>query len=88
MSMSTRNGPLVAAFPVTDEDDVMLVTDGGQLIRMPVNDIRIAGRMTQGVTMLRTAEGERVVGVAHLADAGDDAPDGTDEETDGNSDSA
>jgi len=88
MSMSTRNGPLVAAFPVTDEDDVMLVTDGGQLIRMPVNDIRIAGRMTQGVTMLRTAEGERVVGVAHLADAGDDAPDGTDEEADGNSDSA
>jgi len=88
MSMSTRNGPLVAAFPVTDEDEVMLVTDGGQLIRMPVNDIRIAGRMTQGVTMLRTAEGERVVGVAHLADAGDDAPDGTDEEADGNSDSA
>ncbi|MFZ5929726.1 MAG: DNA gyrase subunit A [Pseudomonadota bacterium] len=88
MSMSTRNGPLVAAFPVTDEDDVMLVTDGGQLIRMPVNDIRIAGRMTQGVTMLRTAEGERVVGVAHLADTGDDAPDGTDEEADGNSDSA
>jgi len=88
MSMSTRNGPLVAAFPVTDEDDVMLVTDGGQLIRMPVNDVRIAGRMTQGVTMLRTAEGERVVGVAHLADAGDDAPDGTDEDTDGNSDSA
>jgi DNA gyrase subunit A len=88
MSMSTRNGPLVAAFPVTDEDDVMLVTDGGQLIRMPVNDIRIAGRMTQGVTMLRTAEGERVVGVAHLADTGDDTPDGTDEEADGNSDSA
>ncbi len=85
MSMSTRNGPLVAAFPVTDEDEVMLVTDGGQLIRMPVNDIRIAGRMTQGVTMLRTAEGERVVGVAHLADAGDD---GADEEADGNSDSA
>ena len=88
MSMSTRNGPLVAAFPVTDEDDVMLVTDGGQLIRMPVNDIRIAGRMTQGVTMLRTAEGERVVGVAHLADAGEETSDGTDEDIDGNSDSA
>ncbi len=85
MSVSARNGPLVAAFPVTDDDEVMLVTDAGQLIRMPVHDIRIAGRMTQGVTMLRTAEGERVVGVAHLPDAGEE---GADEEADGNSDSA
>lgn len=88
MSMSVRNGPLVAAFPVTDDDEVMLVTDGGQLIRLPVNDIRIAGRMTQGVTMLRTAEGERVVGVAHLVDTGDEALNGDEEAEDGNNDSA
>ena len=79
MSMSARNGPLVAAFPVTDEDEVMLVTDGGQLIRLPVNDIRIGGRMTQGVTLLRTALGERVVGVAHLADDGEEVPDAGEE---------
>ncbi|HEX4890443.1 MAG TPA: DNA gyrase subunit A [Alphaproteobacteria bacterium] len=88
MSMSSRNGPLVAAFPVTDEDEVMLVTDGGQLIRLPVNDIRIVGRLTQGVTLLRTAQGERVVGVAHLADAGDDAQNPADDEPGGNSDGA
>ena len=75
MSMSTRNGPLVAAFPVTEEDEVMLVTDGGQLIRLQVSEIRVGSRMTQGVTLLRTAERERVVGVAHLADGGEDLQD-------------
>ncbi|MFZ5914830.1 MAG: DNA gyrase subunit A [Pseudomonadota bacterium] len=80
MSVSPRNGPLVAAFPVTEEDEVMLVTDGGQLIRLPVEGIRVAGRMTQGVTLLRTAEEERVVGVAHLEDAGEDSANGADGE--------
>jgi len=83
MAVSPRNGPIVAAFPVTQEDQVMLVTDGGQLIRMPVADIRVAGRMTQGVTLLRTAEGERVVGAAHLPDVGDDAPETPEEDADG-----
>jgi len=46
----------------------MLVTDGGQLIRCPVHDIRIAGRKTQGVVLFKVAEGERVVSVAHLAE--------------------
>ena len=75
---SKRNGPLVAAFPVEENDHVMIVSNGGQLIRMPVHDIRIAGRNTQGVTLFRTAEGERVVSVTRLDDASesDDNGDG------------
>ncbi|MFQ5958883.1 MAG: DNA gyrase C-terminal beta-propeller domain-containing protein, partial [Alphaproteobacteria bacterium] len=72
---SDRNGQVVAAFPVADNDQIMLVTDGGQLIRCPVDDIRIAGRKTQGVTLFRVAEDERVVSVAWLADEGDDGGD-------------
>lgn len=54
----------------------MLVTDGGQLIRTPVDGIRIAGRNTQGVTIFRTAEGENVVSVERIGDIGE----GEDEE--------
>ncbi len=66
---SKRNGPVVAAFPVADDDQVMLVTDGGQVIRIPVDDIRIAGRNTQGVRLFNIAEGEQVVSVARLLGA-------------------
>ena len=59
---------VVAAFPVRDSDHIMLVTDGGQVIRCPVNDVRIAGRRTRGVTLFRVAEDERVVSVTRLAD--------------------
>ena len=69
---SARNGPVVASFPVTSADEIMLVTHDGQIIRMPVHDIRIAGRNTQGVILFRTDEGERVVSVARLDDVGDD----------------
>ncbi len=75
---SERNGDVVASFPVADGDHIMLVTDGGQLIRCPVNDIRIAGRKTQGVTLFRVAEGERVVSVARLAEDGNDEGDDDD----------
>ena len=66
---SKRNGPVVAAFPVADDDQVMLVTDRGQVIRIPVDNIRIAGRNTQGVTLFDVAEDEHVVAVARLAGA-------------------
>ncbi len=66
IDVSARNGAVVASFPVTDGDQIMMVTDGGQLIRIPVGDIRIAGRSTQGVTLFKTAEGERVVSVTRL----------------------
>ncbi len=66
MEMSERNGRIVATFPAKDGSDVMLVTDGGQIIRMPVADIRVAGRKTQGVTLFRIGEDERVVSVASM----------------------
>ncbi len=66
IDVSQRNGSVVASFPVKDADQIMMVSDGGQLIRIPVGDIRIAGRSTQGVTLFKTAEGERVVSVTRL----------------------
>jgi DNA gyrase subunit A len=64
-----RNGDVVASFPVRDSDQLMLVSDGGQLIRMPVHDIRIAARKTQGVTLFRMGEDEQVVSATRLDDA-------------------
>jgi DNA gyrase subunit A len=66
---SARNGPVVAAFPVADDDQVMLVTNKGKVIRIPVDGIRIAGRNTQGVTLFSVDEDEHVVSVARLAGA-------------------
>jgi len=63
---------LVAGFPVVERDQIMLVTDGGQLIRCPVHDVRIAGRATRGVTLFRVSEGERVVSVIRLGEVGGD----------------
>jgi DNA gyrase subunit A len=68
---SKRNGEIVASFPVRGSDQIMLVTDAGQLIRCPVDDVRIAGRKTQGVVIFRVDEDETVVSVAHLPDLGD-----------------
>jgi DNA gyrase subunit A len=58
----------VASFPIDESDQIMLVTDGGQLIRTPVNDIRIAGRNTQGVTIFKTRPDETVVSVKRIED--------------------
>ena len=65
-----KNGDneVVATFPVAEEDEIMLVTDGGQLIRCPVEDIRKVGRDARGVTIFRLGDGERVVSVARHAD--------------------
>jgi DNA gyrase subunit A len=73
MSVNDRNGKLVASFPVEESDQIMLVTDKGQLIRCPVEGIRIAGRSTQGVIVFDTAEDEHVVSVEHI---GEDAENG------------
>ena len=70
--VNDRNGPVVASFPVEDNDQIMLVTNGGQLIRTPVHDIRAAGRNTQGVTVFRTRDEEEVVSVGRIEDIGDD----------------
>ncbi|WP_407695490.1 DNA gyrase subunit A [Siculibacillus lacustris] len=74
MSTGPRNGRLVASFPVEPADQIMLVTDGGQLIRCPVEGIRIAGRSTQGVIVFDTAEAERVVSVERIRE--DDSDEG------------
>jgi DNA gyrase subunit A len=68
MSVNNRNGKLVASFPVEESDQIMLVTDKGQLIRCPVADIRIAGRSTQGVIVFDTADDEHVVSVEHIGE--------------------
>ncbi len=70
-----RNGYAVCCFPVTETDEVMVVTDGGRIIRCPVNDIRVAGRDTQGVRVLRLRSGEKVVSVTRLQGSKDDHTD-------------
>jgi DNA gyrase subunit A len=76
MVVNDRNGKLIASFPVDDRDQIMLVTDGGQVIRVPVdagpgNRIRIAGRSTQGVTVFNTNASEKVVSVERIGDDGE-----------------
>ncbi|MEC9347781.1 MAG: DNA gyrase subunit A [Pseudomonadota bacterium] len=66
---SERNGSVVASGPVEDSDQMMLVTNGGKLIRIRVDGIRVAGRNTQGVTLLDVGEDEAVVSVSRLSDA-------------------
>ena len=61
-------GKIVASFPVEEADQIMLVTNGGKLIRTPVAGIRIAGRSTQGVIVFDTAEDEKVVSVERLSE--------------------
>jgi DNA gyrase subunit A len=68
IAVTARNGRVVASFPVEEADQIMLVTNRGQLIRCPVDGIRIAGRGTQGVIVFDTAEGERVVSVERLSE--------------------
>jgi DNA gyrase subunit A len=84
MAVNARNGQLVGSFPVENEDQIMLVTNAGQLIRVPVDGIRIVGRGSQGVTVFSMKGSERVVSVEHIegedAEAGDvDLPDGDEE---------
>ncbi|MFZ1990779.1 MAG: DNA gyrase subunit A [Alphaproteobacteria bacterium] len=68
ITTSERNGDVVAGFPVEDTDQIMLVTNQGQTIRVPVDGIRVAGRNTQGVTLFRTNPDEHVVGVERVAE--------------------
>jgi DNA gyrase subunit A len=61
---------LAAAFPIEEGDELLLVTSGGQMIRTPIDQVRIVGRSSQGVTIFRTADGEKVVSVERLPDSG------------------
>jgi DNA gyrase subunit A len=89
MEVNDRNGPIVATFPIGSRDEIMLVSDGGQVIRTGVDEVRIAGRRTQGVTLFKVAPEEKVVSVARIAedsgngdDSGNNDADGPDEEAD------
>jgi DNA gyrase subunit A len=75
---SERNGAVVAATLVGEQDEIMLITDAGTLVRTRVEEIRVLGRNTQGVTVIRLTGDEKVVGVdciPYLPDEGE-APDG------------
>ncbi len=70
---SERNGALVRALQVTDENDIMLISDGGTLVRTGTDEISVLGRNTQGVTLIRLAEEESLVGMARIeAENGDE----------------
>jgi len=64
---SDRNGKVAASYHIEDNDQLLLITESGQIIRCPVHDIRIAGRNTQGVTIFKTSKGEKVVSAARIA---------------------
>ncbi len=83
-SKTNEIGELVAAFPVEDKDQLMLVSDGGQLIRVPVDGIRIASRATKGVTIFSTAKDEKVVSVERISEPeGEDDVEAVDVEVEG-----
>ncbi|MEO1281744.1 MAG: DNA gyrase subunit A [Pseudomonadota bacterium] len=79
MVVNDRNGKLAASFPLGEQDQIMLVTNAGKLIRCPVGDIRIAGRNTQGVRIFRTDQDEQVVSVERIRDVDDDETDEADD---------
>lgn len=70
--LTKRGGRLAASFPVDEGDQILLVTDQGQLIRTPVTQVRMVGRNTSGVIIFRTGADEHVVSVDRLADNGED----------------
>ncbi len=82
MAVNDRNGPLVGSFPVENDDEIMLITDGGQTIRLPVGGdkpIRIVGRSSQGVIVFKTADDEKVVSVEHISEPAGDEDESGDE---------
>ncbi|MBP1685070.1 MAG: gyrase subunit [Deltaproteobacteria bacterium] len=72
MKTTDKTGLVVGVRMVTDEDDIMLITDGGKVIRTPVKGISVIGRNTQGVRLIDLAEGEKVVAIARLAEKEED----------------
>ncbi len=72
IQVSERNGELVAALAVREDDDVMLTSNAGTLVRTSADEISRLGRNTQGVTLIRLAEGEQLIGMARVAASEDD----------------
>lgn len=80
---SARNGEQIGAVLVGDDDQVMLITDGGTLVRTPVKDVSVMGRDTQGVTMIRLSKKEKLVGIARIESLDEDESDAASSEQDG-----
>ena len=88
IAASERNGKVVAARLVRDEDEIMLITTGGVLIRTRVREIRELGRATQGVTLISLDAGEKLAGLEKVVESEDDQENGADDSTENVSDSA
>jgi DNA gyrase subunit A len=73
IDVTEKNGRVLNSFPVSEQDQIMLVTDAGQLIRLRVDEIRVAGRKTQGVVLFKVGEVEHVVSVTRLTEEDDSA---------------
>ena len=78
MNITEKTGMLCAQLVVHEDEDLMIITDDGTMIRTPVSDIRVCGRATQGVRLMRIGENSRVVGVARASaeedEAGEESP--------------
>ncbi|MBO4672618.1 MAG: DNA gyrase subunit A [Alphaproteobacteria bacterium] len=72
IKLGGKNTAVAGSFPVTDDQDIIMVTDGGKIIRTPVRDVRIAGRSTAGVTLFRTAENEKVMSAISIVAESDE----------------
>jgi DNA gyrase subunit A len=72
LGMGKKNAAIIASFPVEISDHLMLISDSGQTIRVPVSGISVQGRSAQGVTVFRVDEGERVVSVERVEDVSGD----------------
>ena len=88
MSRLKDIGRLVAGFPVEAGDQILLISDRGQMIRVPVEGIRVAGRATKGVTIFNTADGEHVVSVERIPDQGEEVAAAVEEASDDAADPA
>ena len=82
IKLGGKNTAVAGSFPVAPDNDVIMVTDGGKIIRTPASDIRIAGRSTAGVTLFRTAENEKVMSAISIESDGADETE-TEEVTNG-----
>ncbi len=81
IALTDKNGKVVASFPITEDEQVIMVASDGQLIRMPINDIRVAWRKTQGVILFKTkSDEEEVVSVSKVSDSSPDEDEAVDQE--------
>jgi DNA gyrase subunit A len=74
MKLTDKTGNIVSTFPVTDDHQVMIISDLGQMIRMPVHNVRFTGRSAQGVTLFKVAKDEKVVSIAWLIEEEEEDP--------------